>query len=110
MTSERDYPTEAELKKLASWKPVIPPEDMNKPVTPAPWYPYFEFVKSIWWSADWGFREEKGGYYLSTAGWSGNEQIIEAMQSNFIFWSMWWQSTRRGGHYIFRFTTDHRDD
>lgn len=39
---------------------------------------------------------------LHTAGWSGNESIIDALSSNFIFWSMYWWKTYRGGHYYFQ--------
>lgn len=38
---------------------------------------------------------------LHTGGWSGNEEIINALQNNKLFWSMWWQKTERGGHYTF---------
>ena len=72
----------------------------------------FEFIKSIWWMPDWGWKEceaideltgEKSYcYYISTGGWSGNESIIQAMQENkWMFWHMHWVQSRRGGHYIF---------
>ncbi len=38
---------------------------------------------------------------LSTAGWSGNEDIICALQSNFLFWQ-YWINSHVGGHYVFR--------
>jgi len=38
---------------------------------------------------------------VSTGGWSGNEELIGAMRMNFILWSQWWWSSRRGGHYVF---------
>lgn len=38
---------------------------------------------------------------LSTAGWSGNEEIIKALKRNRIFWSMFWAKSERGGHYTF---------
>lgn len=39
--------------------------------------------------------------YLSTGGWSGNEDIIVSLQQNFLFWSMYWERSVRGGHYRF---------
>jgi hypothetical protein len=38
---------------------------------------------------------------LHTGGWSGNEDIVEALQNNTLFWMMWWWKTERGGHYYF---------
>ncbi len=63
-----------------------------------------EFIEQIWWCADWGYclkgkRVKK--LFLSTGGWSGNEDIIHSLSRNFIFWSMCWMQQRRGGHYIF---------
>ena len=40
-------------------------------------------------------------FELHTGGWSGNEEIIKALQDNKLFWLMWWQKTERGGHYTF---------
>lgn len=78
----------------------------------------FDFVKSIWHLASWGWREvdasalptdsseynKNGGAILliSTAGWSGNESIIRALQDNWMAWSLCWIQSRRGGHYIFK--------
>lgn len=105
-----DYPTEEDLQKILNWSVSIPEADKNKPIKGEPWYPFFDFVESIWWCADWGFRREGNVYYLSTGGWSGNESIIDAMQSNFVFWAQWWEQTRRGGHYIFRHMNNDDDE
>jgi hypothetical protein len=73
---------------------------------------WFEFIESIWHLASWGWEEKTEKhelfderdvhrYYVSTAGWSGNESIIKAMQQNKMMWHLNWVQSRRGGHYIF---------
>lgn len=100
MLDDDCYPTEDALTIIREWTFQMPSREL------------FEFIKSIWWMADWGWKEcevidEKTGetnycYYISTGGWSGNEGIIEAMQENkYFFWYQHWVQSRRGGHYIF---------
>lgn len=97
---EDGYPTETALNIIREW-----PFSMSQKQL-------FEFIKSIWWMPDWGWREtdevdsllnkEKHYYKISCGGWSGNEDIIQAMQENkWMFWSLSWVQSRRGGHYIF---------
>lgn len=38
---------------------------------------------------------------LHTGGWSGNEDIIQALQNNKLFWVNW-EMSRVGGHYYFK--------
>ena len=38
---------------------------------------------------------------LRTGGWSGNENIVEAMRANTVFWAMCWQMSDSGGHHVF---------
>ena len=40
-------------------------------------------------------------YHVSTAGWSGNESLIEALRNHWIFWMRFWVEERVGGHFIF---------
>ena len=81
------YPTEEELKKIENWKD-------DRPAL-------MEYVKSLWWAADWGWTEKGSTYQISTGGWSGNEEIIAALKANMMFWVMCYQSSRVGGHYFF---------
>jgi hypothetical protein len=78
---------------------------------------WFKFIESLWAYHDWGWKENDEPhewkdfneykdktvhrYYISTAGWSGNESIIRAMQKNDFMWHLNWVQSRRGGHYIF---------
>ena len=41
-------------------------------------------------------------YEYHTGGWSGNEDVIHAMKMNFLFWSLSWMKSTRGGHYYFK--------
>jgi hypothetical protein len=66
-----------------------------------------DYIKPYWQYSECGYWEEENGVYsLSTAGIGSNEQIIAAMQRNHILWAMFWESSRRGGHYTFE-TPDH---
>lgn len=100
LLDEDGYPTEAALEIVELWH----------------WSDtkgWFEFIKSIWHLASWGWSEgleppegwnqdkHTYQYHISTAGWSGNESIIRAMQANEMMWHLNWVQSRRGGHYIF---------
>lgn len=39
---------------------------------------------------------------MSTGGWSGNEDVIRALEENTVWWAMNWFSSQRGGHYVFK--------
>jgi hypothetical protein len=92
------YPTEAALDVVKLWH----------------WTDaqgWFKFIRSLWAYRDWGWTEgtdiddwddsQAYRYHISTAGWSGNESIIRAMQDNHMMWHLNWVQSRRGGHYIF---------
>jgi hypothetical protein len=102
MIDEDGYPTEEALQIVESWH----------------WSDakgWFDFIGSIWYYKDWGWKEKDEPhewnnhnrdlmvhrYYISTAGWSGNEAIIRAMQKTEMLWYLNWVQSRRGGHYIF---------
>lgn len=66
---------------------------------------WLEFAKSLWMYPE-AFREHtlKDGtriISISTLGWSGNEDVIDAMQSH-VFWTLFWHSSIRGGHFQLR--------
>ena len=91
------YPAEEDLKRIEQW----PYGDLLG---------LMEFVKSLWWMPDWGWRQQEKydptdqpctAFTISTGGWSGNESLIEAMRANHIFWSLCWVQSRRGGHFLF---------
>ena len=81
------YPEDDELEKIRTW----PMEDFDG---------WMKFIQSIWAYEDY-IDEEDGVWYVSTGGWSGNEEIIQAMRTNESYlWIFHWVSSRRGGHYV----------
>jgi len=85
------YPDESELKKIENWNAFKRADYLD----------LMGFVKSIWWAPDWGFRQNGARFELHTGGWSGNESIIFALERNIMFWMLYWESSKRGGHYVF---------
>ena len=54
------------------------------------------------WSADYGNYTWDGKILeLMTGGWSDNEDIIQALEKNQMFWRLCWEESRRGGYYKF---------
>ena len=82
-----EYPTEDELDQVRKW-------EGNYPGLMA-------FVRRLWNWPDWGFQKEGATYRLHTGGWSGNEDVVVALQENQVFWIVCWRGSRRGGHYKF---------
>lgn len=91
-----DYPNEKELETIAKW-------DIHDPRG------LVEFLQSVWYFENY-FHISRGRnrffqnwimrIRISTAGWSGNEDRIEALMQN-MFWMIYWQKSVRGGHYTF---------
>lgn len=91
-----EYPTEDELEVIKTWEGDY--NELMRYVEKLWAYPeYFNSKRSedeqtdapqMWW-------------WVSTGGWSGNEELIGALQSNQMFWLLHWVSSRRGGHYEF---------
>jgi hypothetical protein len=87
-----DYPNNEQLNRIREWNS----KDFSS---------LMAYVYEIW-NIDYGsyWQKDRGReiYRLHTGGWSGNEDIITAMQDNFLFWSTYFYQYRRGGHYTFR--------
>jgi hypothetical protein len=110
---ENGYPSEKDLKFIQKF-------DCSKENVRL----LMEYIKDIWWASDWGFvQKKKTDDYesidaigqksykhkrivieLHTGGWSGNEDIIRALEKNRLFFCCYWVQSRRGGHYIFEFS------
>lgn len=81
------YPTDRTLDRIAKW----PYTDLRG---------LADYVRSLWNYPSYA-RKRGNRYLLSTAGWSGNESLIGALQQNYMFWAICWESSRRGGHHVF---------
>lgn len=84
------YPTEYALKRIQEWDVL----EHNKFVS------LMDFVKSIWQYPE-HISEENKVYTLVTNGWSGNEDIIDAMQQNMMLNILYWCSSERGGKHVY---------
>lgn len=98
MSYDSEYYTERELKEIQNW-------DIKDT------HNLIERLRDMWeykncFIENWGLdhiHNERSVLMLElhTCGWSGNEDIIEALQNHKLFWTMWWWKTERGGHYYF---------
>lgn len=90
------YPEEHELTKIKEWDYKDFPS-------------LLDFIEVRWayrWYERRVVKDFNGNpileWDISTAGWSGNEDIIYALLENKFFKMMWYYSWRTGGHYVFR--------
>jgi hypothetical protein len=85
------YPSDVDLQRIRQWY-ISDIEDFRD---------LMSYIENIWVFGDWGFRQDGDTYQLNTGGWSGNEEIIQALRENTIFWIFYWEQSHRGGHYVF---------
>lgn len=86
MTDDGDYPSDEDIQRIKDW----PFEDVMGLI----W-----FVQSIWHWDDYA-KLNGDKFALHTGGWSGNEDIVDALMGT-MFWMLCWESSRRGGHFYF---------
>lgn len=85
------YPTDATLRTIRSW----------------PWRDAMglvDYIKRAWrWPAYVKTTKDEKGVAVSiaTGGWSGNEDIVRALQGNRPWWGMFWMASKRGGKFEF---------
>lgn len=97
------YPSNVELEHIENWQ-----GDLKSLI---------EFVQSIYEYDPPKLRVGRDGLRgkkcykldLHTWGWSGNEDIVGALQKT-MFWFTFWKSSRRGGHYEFEISAWAIDD
>ena len=104
------YPTEEALEALAAWEP---PDGMW---TEEIFHAFMEHIRRAWWHGDALMEREGDVWFVSTGGWSGNEELVDALLRNVLFRALYFAAYRRGGHYVFCrdanrvwFTVEERD-
>lgn len=97
---DNGYPSTIEEVRIATWNDgAFDVESL---------FALMDYVKVRWSYPDrWEEEDidEHGAYRqytLSTGGWSGNEQLISALEDNQTFSIMAPWSWHRGGHYVYR--------
>jgi hypothetical protein len=98
------YPTIETYDKIADW-PINTFQDAIDAmefVGRAWYYPEYWEVSENWTDPDYSKKVRR--YVFSTGGWSGNETLISAIESNIMLQALGAYSWRKGGHYEYRFT------
>lgn len=85
------YPTETDLEKIKTWD-IADIDGLLDYIQPL-----FEGYGRL--------TRKKRTFEMATGGWSGNEEIISALQQNVIFWSVCWMESKRGGWFKFSMPT-----
>ena len=83
------YPEEHELEKIRDWS-------INDIVG------LVSYLHELWQYDDY-VKWDGETLELHTGGWSGNEDIIDALRET-MFWLMCWHRCERGGPYYFQVT------
>ena len=89
---ENEYPTDAALERIGTWEC----KDHETATE------LLKFVRSLWMYPEYFQKFDEHRYSLVTGGWSGNESIIGALQTNPFFWALCWQKSERGGLHEFK--------
>lgn len=96
MTARDAYPGDDDLARLRVW-------DMADPMG------WLAYARTLWWAPERGWPSEdfSGAVHVSTGGWSGNEEIVTAMQANAL-WGACFLRYTAGGHYDLCLPEHHR--
>lgn len=85
-----EYPSSEQLVAIITLKPT--PDFFDEMIS---------LIREAY-NEDYGaIRLEGNVLRLVTGGWSGNEEVISALQDNEFFWQRYWTKTERGGAYEF---------
>lgn len=84
-----EYPTDDELTRITTW----PYTDFMG---------LMDYVESHCWSSYGSFNRQGREFRLITGGWSGNEEVVRALERNAMFGAVCWQSSHRGGLHVYK--------
>lgn len=88
------YPTEAGLNQIKIYSGDFYTENSKMDIEKL-----IELLQELWHFSDYLIRDG-AELELHTGGWSGNEDVISALQPS-LFWMLFWRKSERGGHYYF---------
>lgn len=94
MLDEDGYPDKASLKEIKEW-------DILKHGV----QDLLDLVEENTNWPDWAFSingKRVLHFEYHTGGWSGNEDVIDALRRNTLFFPMYWEKSNRGGHFNFK--------
>lgn len=83
-----NYPDSADIRKIKKW----PYDDFKGLI---------EFVRPLVEPMGRVTVKRGGRVEIATGGWSGNEEIMGAIRSNYMIWSGYWKESHRGGLTVF---------
>lgn len=82
------YPSEAVKTKIEDW-----PTRNNAGLA--------RYIVEVWHPMGYA-KYANGQLRLMTGGWSGNEQLVDALKNNVFFWAACWVKSERGGLFVFK--------
>lgn len=97
MLGANGYPHEQEIQRIINWDLKARQDFVD----------LLAYIHERWRYADSGYWTEtvdRNGvvfFAISTAGWSGNEDLIEALRETLLWW-ICFESHFRGGHYLLK--------
>ena len=101
---EEGYPNDKAIEELRRY--TVFGDKFKKELVPE----LIEFIKSIWCYEDGiSITQNGNGLEIHTFGWSGNETIIEELQTTML-WLAGWRKTTVGGHYYFKLKERYKDE
>ena len=85
------YPTDETLETVRAWDDLSFDGQVE----------LLNYVRKAWDTRVGAEFVEARACIFVTGGWSGNEELIYALEDNTLFWMLCWYKSQRGGYYEF---------